>query len=236
MDLYIKFIYSLVVVLILAYAIKRKGYLDNMGVVVSSIMAFIIIMGTDLKWLLLIVSFLILGSLVSRVGYSKKKSMGLYESKRSIKNVLANGVVAVLIVILYLIGILDYNMALFGYVGAISAATSDTFSSELGILSNETPRLIINFKKVEKGIDGGITFYGTVAGILGGFLIGFMAGLLFNDYNLLWIGIISGILGNFSDSLLGALFERRNMLNNEHVNFICTLVGGLSAMILYGLF
>ena len=233
MEIYIKLIYSLVVVMILAYIIKKKDYLDDIGVAVSSLMAFIILMGTGIKWLLIILSFLVLGSLVSRVECSKKESMKLYECRRSLKNVLANGLVAILTVIMYILGILDYNTALFGYVGAISAATSDTFSSELGILSNETPRLITTFEKVERGTDGGITLWGTVAGLIGGFLIGLLATLLFNNYYLLIVGTLSGILGNLSDSLSGALFERKGILNNEHVNLICTVVGCISAVIMY---
>jgi len=233
MEIYLKFIYSLIVVVILAYIIKKKGYLDDVGIVVSTLMAFVILMGTDIKWLLIILSFLMLGSLVSRMGRSKKESMKLYEWRRSLKNVLANGLVAILVVIMYILGILDYNTALFGYVGAISAATSDTFSSELGILSEETPRLITTFEKVERGTDGGITLWGIVVGVIGGFLIGLLATLLFNNNYLLIVGTLSGILGNLSDSLSGALFERKGILNNEHVNFICTMVGCLSAVVMY---
>jgi len=235
MEIYLRVLYALVLVMILAYIIKKKGYLDDIGVAVSTLMAFIILIGTDIKWLLIILSFLVLGSLVSRVGCSKKESMRLYQCRRSLKNVVANGLVAFLIVVLYMLGILDYNTALFGYVGAISAATSDTFSSELGILSRETPRLITTFEKVERGTDGGITLWGTVAGLIGSFLIGLLATLLFNNYYLLIVSTLAGILGNLSDSLSGALFERKGILNNEHVNFICTLVGSISAVLMYKL-
>jgi len=233
MKIYLKFIYSFIVIMILAYIIKKKGYLDDVGIAVSTLMAFVILMGTDIKWLLIILSFLMLGSLVSKIGRSKKESMNLYEGRRSLKNVLANGLVAILVVIMYIFGILDYNTALFGYVGAISAATSDTFSSELGVLSEETPRLITTFEKVEKGTDGGITLWGVVVGVVGGFLIGLLATLLFNNNYLLIVGTFSGILGNLSDSLSGALFERKGILNNEHVNFICTIVGCISAVVMY---
>ncbi len=238
MDIYIKFIYSLIVILILAYLIKRKELLDNFGIVCSSIMAFIILMGADVQWLILMVCFLIFGSIVSKIGYSKKASMGLGESKRTIKNVLANGSLAVLIVILYSFGIIDYNTALFGYIGSIAAATSDTFSSELGVLSNETPRLITTFQKVKRGVDGGISLYGTLAGLFGAFLIGVLAYIMFGinsnlnvGTNVIWIGTISGLIGNLSDSLFGALFERRGLFTNEHVNFTCTLIGSISAII-----
>ncbi len=245
MDVFLKFIYSAIIVIVLAITIRKKELLDNFGILCSSIMAFIILVSTEIQWLLLLICFLLFGSIVSRIGYSKKSSMGLGESKRTIKNVLANGSLAVLIVILYVFGVINYNTALLGYIGSIAAATSDTFSSELGVLSNETPRLITTFKKVERGVDGGVSLYGTLAGLFGAFLIGLFSYLLFginskfigaSTYNMpsmyILIGTVSGLAGNLADSLFGALFERRGIFTNEHVNFICTLVGCVCAIIL----
>lgn len=54
-----------------------------------------------------------------------------------------------------------------------AAVAADTFSSELGILSNSKPRLLTswNFREVPPGTNGGITFIGTMAGFLGAFTI-----------------------------------------------------------------
>ena len=50
-----------------------------------------------------------------------------------------------------------------------AAVAADTFSSELGILSRNRPRLLTswNFREVPPGTNGGITFRGTMAGFLG---------------------------------------------------------------------
>ncbi len=231
MELFIKFIYSISITILLAHLIKRKGYLDNKGILASSIMSFIILIGTNINWLILLILFLVLGSLVSKIGKSKKNKIGVCETKRSINNVLANGLVAVLMILLNLLGIIPYNIELLGYIGAIAAGTSDTFSSELGILSKEQPVLITTFKKINPGEDGGITFWGTVFGIFGSFIIGLFASILFNNIHLIWIATISGLFGNIMDSLAGALFERKKIINNEIVNFICTLSGCILAII-----
>jgi len=57
MDIYIKLIYSLIVVIVLAGIIKKKELLDNFGILCSSVMAFIILMGADVHWLILMVCF-----------------------------------------------------------------------------------------------------------------------------------------------------------------------------------
>jgi uncharacterized membrane protein len=50
---------------------------------------------------------------------------------------------------------------------------ADTFSSELGILSESKPRLITswNFRQVPAGTNGGVTLTGAMAGLLGAFTI-----------------------------------------------------------------
>jgi uncharacterized protein (TIGR00297 family) len=152
------------------------------------------------------------------------------ETCRSLRNVLANGLVPILFAILTIFGL---NWALVGYISSIAAATSDTFSSELGILSNEKPRLITTFEVVEKGTDGAVTIFGTLAGILGAFLIGLFGYLLFGDVEMVLCGTVGGIAGNLADSFVGALFERKGILNNEHVNLIATTVGGVVGVLIY---
>ena len=45
------------------------------------------------------------------------------------------------------------------------------------------------------------------------------------------IAIISGTVGCFMDSFLGAVFERRDYLNNEHVNLLATITGAIVGII-----
>lgn len=54
-----------------------------------------------------------------------------------------------------------------------AAAAADTFSSELGILSQSKPRLLTswNLRQVPAGTNGGVTLLGTMAGFLGAFII-----------------------------------------------------------------
>ncbi len=220
----LKLVVSIIVILVLALLIKKSKCLDDKGIIGSSIMGFILLYFCGFKYLILLLSFFVLGVIVSKVGYEKKKDKNIYESCRSLKNVLANGLIPVIFAILI---VLSFKWALFGYISSIAAATSDTFSSELGVLSNENPRLITTFEVVEKGTDGAITIFGLLSGILGAFLIGVIGYIFFGDLRIILCSTIGGISGNLVDSLVGALFERRGILNNEHVNLIATVVGGI---------
>lgn len=114
-----------------------------------------------------------------------------------------------------------------------AAVAADTFSSELGILSNSQPRLItsLTLRKVPRGTNGGVTLTGIAAGSLGAFTIALTSLLLpfcslgsadgrsrvgleggkawgINE-KALWVFAITswGTLGSILDSLLGGLLQ-----------------------------
>lgn len=65
------------------------------------------------------------------------------------------------------------DLLIVGIIANYAAAAADTFSSELGILSESQPRLItsLSLRKVPKGTNGGVTIWGLVAGLLGSLII-----------------------------------------------------------------
>ncbi|KAI5923105.1 integral membrane protein DUF92 [Camillea tinctor] len=65
------------------------------------------------------------------------------------------------------------DLLVVGIIANYAAVCADTFSSELGILSSSTPRLItsLNLRKVPRGTNGGVTLWGLIAGLLGSMII-----------------------------------------------------------------
>jgi uncharacterized membrane protein len=65
------------------------------------------------------------------------------------------------------------DLLIVGIIANYAAVAADTFSSELGILSESQPRLItsLSLRKVPKGTNGGVTIWGLVAGFLGSLII-----------------------------------------------------------------
>jgi uncharacterized protein (TIGR00297 family) len=205
----------------------RKS-LDLLGSLLMVVMGFIILFSAGFKWLILILIFLILSLIATKSNKQFKKSIGKYDGQRTAKNVISNGIVA-------------FFMAAFGgfyfpfvggFIGAISTATADTLASEIGIL--QEPRLVTTFKKVPPGTDGGISILGTAVGVLGAGIIGIAAaamGIISNPLLTVQIAVISGLIGCFMDSILGAVFEVRGFINNEHVNLLATLTGAIVGII-----
>jgi uncharacterized protein (TIGR00297 family) len=183
-------------------------------------------------WGLLLITFFILGSLLSK--YKETTKANLAEkfakgSRRDLWQALANGGAGALIAIAY--WLTGHSILWFAFVGAMATVNADTWATELGVLSKHLPRLITTGEPVEAGTSGGITLQGTLATLAGGVAIG-LAGALFlyieslirynprillhplscliypaNCTFLPIIAALAGLAGSLCDSLLGATVQ-----------------------------
>jgi uncharacterized protein (TIGR00297 family) len=232
-EILINIIFILILV-ILGFLTYRRKTLDLLGSIFMLAMGFIILFKAGHPWLILILAFLILSLIASRYNKDYKQSLGIYESKRTAKNVVSNGLIAIIMA--------GFGGAVFngqyisfvgGFIGAVATATADTLASEVGVL--QKPRLLTSFKIVEPGTDGAISILGTSVAIIGAGVIGFVSfivGILPDPLFAIKIAVISGIVGCFMDSIFGAIFERRGWINNEHVNVLGTLSGSIVGILL----
>lgn len=214
----------LITCVILGIIVYLSGALDLLGSFFVTIIGIFIVITRGFNWLAILLLFLILGSVFTQFKKDYKKRIGLVHEKRTVKNVISNGIIAVLMAVFG-------NYA--GFIGAISTATADTLASEIGVLSS--PVLITNQEHVKPGTNGGISLLGTVAGLLGALIIGvsaFIVNVSPDITHSICIAIITGMVGCFADSLLGATLEHEGLLNNEHVNLLATIIGALVGIII----
>ena len=219
-----------ILLFILGFITYRRKSLDLVGSAVMIIMGIIIIFSAGVNWLLLIILFLVMSLLATRYSKKYKMSLGEFEGRRTSKNVISNGVVAC-----FMAAFGGFYLPFVGgFIGAIATATADTLASEIGVL-DQNPRLITTFQKVDPGTNGAVSTLGTAVGIVGAAIIGIAAyflGILPNPLIAIGVSVISGTVGCFMDSILGALFENRRLLTNEHVNLIATIVGAIVGILL----
>lgn len=214
----------LMICVIFGIIVYLTGALDLLGSSFVTIIGMFIVITRGFNWLAILLLFLILGSIFTKFKSDYKKRIGLKHEQRTVRNVVSNGIVPVV-------------MALFGnyagFIGAIATATADTMASEIGVLSK--PILITSREQVKPGTDGGISVLGTTAGLIGALIIGITAYAINVSPNITYsilIGIIAGMVGCFADSLLGATLERSGLFNNEHVNLSATIIGALVGIII----
>jgi uncharacterized protein (TIGR00297 family) len=163
-------------------------------------------------WAVLLLTFFISSSALSRAFRKQKTSLSEKFSKGSRRDwgqVLANGGLGGLLAIGYTISAQPEWFWL-AFAGAMAAVNADTWSTELGVLSAIPPRLITNGRTVERGTSGGITLVGLLAALGGAALIG-IAAVLASPARMwpLYLGIIivGGLVGSAFDSLLGATVQ-----------------------------
>ncbi len=194
----------------LAYA-KHSLVFD--GLIASVILGTIIYaFGGIVLWSALI-AFFISSSLLTKL--HEKKESDLKKGRNYIQ-VISNGLVAAVFSILYYFFSMDFF--LIAALSAIATSNSDTWASEIGILSKGKTRSVTNFKEVSKGVSGAISGLGTIASIAGALFIGLVFAILYSITTevllqtvFFYTAIIStsGVLGCFVDSYLGSLVQAK---------------------------
>ncbi|MEO0203356.1 MAG: DUF92 domain-containing protein [candidate division WOR-3 bacterium] len=212
------FLSAMVFALIIASISLILNWLDAEGSIGTFVIGSVILYSGGFKWAIPLALFLILGSIVSKLNDKK--------IRRNLLQVLSNGGVSF---ILSIINIFHPNDLLyFVHICSISAMCSDTFSSEIGMKFSKKAYLITNFKEVEKGTTGGVSFVGFLGGVLGSFLI--------SIFYTKWIyAFLIGIIGNLIDSIIGALIERKGLISNNLTNFIASLISSIIGALTYTL-
>lgn len=183
-------------------------------------------------FLVTIVWFLLLSALVTDIGKSKKIKIGMYEPARGWRNVLANGIIPLLIVIIY--AMVGNPFLAVAYAASVASVTADKFSSEIGML-NGKPIMLIGLQRVKQGTSGGVSVLGLVAGIVASVLIGLALVLMQNFVFYLFVVVFSAFIGNLVDSFLG-FFERKGVGSKYTSNALCALTGGAVCFLILTLF
>lgn len=196
---------------VLSYKFK---FLTVSGSIATLILAVLVFGFGGWAWTVPILVFFILSSLLSKTGKSQKEKFKNTFEKTGVRDytqVIANGGLAGLFVIIWIFNPEPIFYQL--YLVALATATADTWATEVGVLSKSGPHLITTFKKVEPGVSGGISFYGTVASFLGSLTLA-LSGYIFNrDITVTILIAISGFLGSLIDSLLGATIQGQYKCN-----------------------
>jgi uncharacterized protein (TIGR00297 family) len=141
-------------------------------------------------------------------------------------------------------------------LGALAAATADTWGTEIGSMARSAPRMITTWQRVPAGTSGAVSLAGLAATACGAAFIGGVAMSLGWGSELAAAAFAGGLAGSASDSLAGATVQQRRRcescsmeteqrihrcgmktrvigglawLENDAVNLSCTIVGAAVA-------
>ncbi|KAK5121841.1 hypothetical protein LTR85_004716 [Meristemomyces frigidus] len=226
---------------LVSYALLRKK-LTTGGIFAGILVAFIHMLHPWPAFFWLLILFFLFGTVVTRIGHNAKvhltqSSTGPFggEGARTSAQVFANSGTACVLILLHTwllsstpfissslplspgphLPVLERLLPI-GIIAQYAAVASDTFSSELGILSKTQPFLITApWKQVPKGTNGGVTIDGLMYGALGSFLLTLTAIMALYtarpgvamDAKTAALLTVMGLMGSVIDSLLGAVVQ-----------------------------
>ncbi len=226
--------------------------LDWGGIFLALVFVFLFLgfgLGLGYFFIFTMLVFLVLSAIVTYIDLRYKKGLGIGQDPRGVKNVIANGLPPIVMVVLFYAFSRMGNgtfalLSVIGFVASVAAITADKFNSEIGVLSRTRPRMIFTMRKVKKGTSGGLSPLGTFSGLIGALIISLLVVLI--AANLLLFksiypfGIekaiaaitIAGFIGSIVDSVLG-YYEEKGIGNKFTSNFLCGVVAGFLAMLVF---
>lgn len=204
-----RLVIALAAVLVIGLIAYRKRQLNLSGVVAAVVMgAAATVMGgfSSLSlYLFFLISAAVIGKLSKRIrGLDRIHKKG---GRRDAVQVLANGGAALAAMLIHAFDSSPVYLAVF--TACLAEACSDTWASEIGVLSKSEPVSILTFTKVPKGLSGGVSLLGTCSAMLSSILYGIFAFSCYDGINLslVMVVIFSSFAGVMTDSVLGATLQ-----------------------------
>lgn len=221
----------------LAATVAVRGY-KNQSLSPSGSIAAVVVgwitLASSFRAGLVLLGFFFASSALTKLGETNKDVEEEFKKggQRDWVQVLSNGGFPALYALLasFASGGLDYAVMPYGntpiysalsaaFLGYFACCCGDTWSSEIGQLSDEEPRLITTLRPVRKGTNGGVTLLGLAASVSGGFYIGllfYICGLIspsgvrggfVQQWQVVLVGTLCGLIGSLIDSVFGATIQ-----------------------------
>jgi len=252
---------ALPVALVVAGIAWRAGSLDRSGLVAAAACGTLCVVG-GWSWAFLLVAYFAAASVLTRAGKEQKEErvggMVAKGGHRDFRQVIANGGIYSIAAAGTVITAAPWLA--WGAVGAIAAASSDTWATEIGTWLGGEPRSIVTRTYVRPGESGGVTAVGLLGSVAGALWVVLVVVLLGFSRGLGIAAVVAGVGGSIADSLLGATVQERRQcdvcgdlteravhrcgavtrriggipgLDNDVVNLVSTFVGFMLGVIVY---
>lgn len=200
---------------LVAAAARRAGALSPGGQWASFVTG-IVVAAAGWWWAVLLIAWFTVSSALTRLGRARKLlltgSILPDDAARNATQVFANGGIFAL---LALGGALtgDLRLQVAG-LGALAAASADTWATELGVPFGGTPRMILTGVRLAPGMSGGVTVIGVAASVIAAALVAWCAAWLLPAHrdptdSIFRAVFAGGIAGSLFDSVLGATAQSK---------------------------
>ena len=211
--------------------------IDVAGALSAVVIGTAITAGLGLPSLGLMITFFVVGTAATRIGYRIKAARGIAQEgggARGWRHAWANaGVPAFLALLAGATAVPLRDLLVLAYAGAVATAAADTCSSEVGKAYGRRTFLITSLRAVPPGTEGAVSLEGTLGGLLGALIVAAVgAALGVYSWPLAALVTLAGLLGSLAESVIGTVAERRGWLDNNLLNALNTAIGAGFAVLL----
>ena len=131
---------------------------------------------------------------------------------RSAKQILANGTIALISTVLFVIT--ENRVFLILFAVGVGETFADSIASDIGVLSKKIPRDICTWKQITPGISGGISSLGIAASISASIVFGVFSYICIRtSVSESLIIMVFSFLGSIIDSLIGSRLQAKYQCN-----------------------
>ena len=226
------------VLAIAGYALRS---VDISGALAGWVLGCVIILGGGPPLYVALLTFFIIGTLATKLGFARKAREGLAQERggrRGAAHAFANVGVAAICAIACWRGL--GLVPLFMGIAALATAAADTTASEVGQLFGRRAFLPLSFRRVDRGTEGAISIEGTLAGIIAGCIVaivgtamtahhfhpGFIPSVSINRSHVIVVLTACAFFGSYGESILGSWNRRHGSpIANGTLNFANTMLG-----------
>jgi uncharacterized protein (TIGR00297 family) len=215
--------------IVLGLIIYYMRFLDLFATFIAIFFGFLILLASKPAFLIALLDFLVLGYMISKMGYEEKRRKNVAEKRsgmRTINPVIANGIVPTFFSLVY---VLDPRASVLLFTGAVAGAMGDVFATEVGCLGDKFYK-IFSMDRARVGDRGAISLLGEFGCIAGSALIGLILAFLFDDYRLVFFALLSGFIGSNMDSALNSFVPN---ITKSETNVLATLTSGIILLLFY---
>ena len=223
---------------LLIYFAQRLPFLTKRGWIHAGILGTILWGGIGWNGWFSVCIYLLLGTLVTKIGFKNKVSRGIAEARggqRGPENVWGSAATGCALALLSCIFPKYSTLLMVGFASSFTAKLADTFSSEIGKRFGKRTLLITTLKQVPAGTEGAISIEGSIAGLLGSLT---MTLVMYNlsiisGISVACIVFFSGFIATILESYIGAAVQNKfEWITNELVNSIQTSIAALISIVL----
>ena len=222
----------------LIFVFRRYPIMTKSGWISAGILGTLLWGTMGWKGWISVVLYLLLGSLVTKIGFNYKNKLGIAEKRRGCRgpeNVWGSASTGLFLALLIKLNFANVIFLKVGFAASFAAKLADTFGSEIGKRYGKNTFLITTFKKVRQGTEGAISLEGTIASLFGALIMSFAMFILgfITIEKGFFIVCFSGFVATIFESFIGAKFQDKFNLSNEVINAIQTSFSATLAIFSY---